>query len=545
MKFILYSDIGEDAIRGNLGRPEYSYYFVLKAYRAVLEQLGEIVLVRDPVTEVDPIFDAAAEQGDRCIFISFSPPHKVAIGLRCPTIVVFAWEFSTIPDGGWDDDPRNDWRFVFAKLGHAISLSSFTARVVKEAMGPDYPIAAIAAPVWDRMARPDRREYDPIIADTELRISGTVFDTAQMTLSADSLLPSSRSPEPPPEPVAPPPPPPPPEPIIVIEPRKTIRYRFGATKRHMLEWYREVVRDLLPRWLMRFISMIGRGSETISRRLLDRRPPPPEPVELPVVAVVEPPPPPPEITVRVSGIVYTSVLNPTDGRKNWLDLVTAFCWAFRDVEDATLILKMVKHDAETYGRELLILLAQLSPFKCRIVALDGFLEDDQYAKLIAATTYYANASNAEGLCLPLMEFMACGKPAIAPRHTAMEDYIDAGAAFIVRSTLEHNVWPHDPRSLFTTMRQRIDWETLLTAYRDSYRVAKEMPARYAKMAERAADIMRGYSSDAAIKEQLGAFFDRMTAAGESVQAPLAAMQIMQREIAMIVAMPRVGEPETI
>jgi len=103
--------------------------------------------------------------------------------------------------------------------------------------------------------------------------------------------------------------------------------------------------------------------------------------------------------------------------------------------------------------------------------------------------------------------MALGKPAIAPRHTAMEDYVEPSAAFIVASSPEHNVWPNDPRQRFTTMRERIHWDTLVAAYEDSYRVAREDTARYRAMGDRAADIIRGYSSDAVVKEQLRAAFD--------------------------------------
>jgi glycosyltransferase involved in cell wall biosynthesis len=234
--------------------------------------------------------------------------------------------------------------------------------------------------------------------------------------------------------------------------------------------------------------------------------------------------------VTLGGVVYTSVLNPTDGRKNWTDMVTAFVWAFRDVPEATLVLKMVKGDSMTYRHQLFIMLAQLAPFKCRVLALDGFLEDDAYADLVDATSFYVNASNAEGLCLPLMEFMAMGKPAIAPRHTALADYIDPAAAFIVTSSPEHNVWPHDPRHKFSTMRERIHWDSLVTAYEDSYRVAKQDPVRYATMGRRAAQIMRSYCSDEIVKAQLGAVFDAMLDVPTPVPAT-APVQAPQVEVA--------------
>src|ERR1700740_2552551 len=102
MKFILHSEIDAASIRNSLGKPEYSYYFVLKAFQPVLGQLGPIELVRNPAEDVDAIYEASAARGEYCVFISFAPPNLVPLGLKCPTIAVVAWEFSTIPDGGWD-----------------------------------------------------------------------------------------------------------------------------------------------------------------------------------------------------------------------------------------------------------------------------------------------------------------------------------------------------------------------------------------------------------------------------------------------------------
>jgi glycosyltransferase involved in cell wall biosynthesis len=164
------------------------------------------------------------------------------------------------------------------------------------------------------------------------------------------------------------------------------------------------------------------------------------------------------------------------------------------------------------------MLAQLAPFKCRIVIMEGFLEEDAYAALVDATSFYVNASNAEGLCLPLMEFMALGKPAIAPCHTALEDYIDPSAAFIVASSPEHNVWPNDPRQRFHTMRQRIHWDTLVEAYEESYRVAKTDPERYRAMCVRASEIIRDYSADAVIRERVRAAIAHLPAPAVIPQA---------------------------
>jgi glycosyltransferase involved in cell wall biosynthesis len=264
------------------------------------------------------------------------------------------------------------------------------------------------------------------------------------------------------------------------------------TRFYAVEWYREVIRDLLPGAAARAIGRIGGLLVIVYRRATGWKPPPPPP----------PPPPIPVVRVGLKGVVYTSMLNPTDGRKNWHDMLTAFCWAFRDVEDATLVLKMVKGDPHSYRRDLFLILARSAPFKCRIVTMDGFLEDADYAGLMAATSFYVNASNAEGLCMPLMEFMSVGRPVIAPCHTAMADYIDDSAAFVLGTSPEHNVWPNDPRHLYTTMRERLKWDTLVAAFEQSYRVYKAEPGRYAEMGANAEGIMRRYCSDEAVRDRL-------------------------------------------
>ena len=58
--------------------------------------------------------------------------------------------------------------------------------------------------------------------------------------------------------------------------------------------------------------------------------------------------------------------------------------------------------------------------------ISGLLEGDDYDALIAASHWYASAAKAEGLLLPMQDFLAAGRPAISPVHTAMADVLDAG-----------------------------------------------------------------------------------------------------------------------
>jgi len=211
----------------------------------------------------------------------------------------------------------------------------------------------------------------------------------------------------------------------------------------------------------------------------------------------------------LEGCVYVAVLNPGDGRKNWKDILSAFCITFADEPDATLVVKAVHTQVQTYVKQLHSLLLQLAPFRCRVIVVHGYLDHADYARLISVADYIVSASRGEGQCLPLMEYMSAGVPAIAPCNTAMRDYHDARSGFVVRSSPEPTFWPHDARQCFTTLRERLDWESLSSAFRESFRVHRDEPARYAELAAGAVEAQRRYCSTDSLAGPLAAFLERV------------------------------------
>jgi glycosyltransferase involved in cell wall biosynthesis len=206
-------------------------------------------------------------------------------------------------------------------------------------------------------------------------------------------------------------------------------------------------------------------------------------------------PPTPTRTVSLSGVVYTMLFNPVDQRKNWQDILSAFCHAFRDCADVVLVLKMSHKHVGSFLGKLTYLLEQMQPFQCRVIALHGFMDDEALSELIGETTYYLNASLCEGLCMPIMEFMSSGVPGVATRNTAMEDYVTPDSHFIVESSLAPTIWPQDPRQLIRTLQYRVNWESLEAQLRASYQTAIMDPDRYHAMSRHALDIMADYCSD--------------------------------------------------
>lgn len=481
MIFLVASKIDQASIHGSLGKPEYSYFFLMKDFLPVLERLGRVEVVRS-LAEIDQLAAQLRAAGETVVFLSFSPPHQVPLGLSCPTLSVFAWEFDSLPSVAWDGNPQNDWRYAFAHLKGAISTSREAAALVEDAMSPDYPIIALPAPVWDRYrVDPATLRDCPQLGERHFPFAGLVIDSPTLGLSADGLVRKAVAAEPAPVAQAP-----------STKPVRDNRFSraWRETKALARGWWREV----------------GLPSSAVDA---------PRPQDRPLAPASAPP----TVPISVTGVVYTTVLNPADSRKNWVELITAFCWAFKDRDDATLIVKMTHHDLEYYRIVLMTLLSRLAPFSCRVVVLHGFLEDQQYRQLIEASSYYVNASSGEGLCLPLMEFLSAAKPAIAPTHTAMADYVDERLAFLVKCALEPFCWPHDPTGIFMTHRHRLNWQSLVEAYRHSYRVAKDEPERYCEMARQADARMQEFASIERVAGPLGAFLERIVAK-QPVQAEL-------------------------
>jgi glycosyltransferase involved in cell wall biosynthesis len=214
---------------------------------------------------------------------------------------------------------------------------------------------------------------------------------------------------------------------------------------------------------------------------------------------------PTDSRLELSGVIFTALFNPYDGRKNWADMLTAFCAAFRDVPDATLVFKLGHREYESAMHDMLIWMARMPTYKCRVVLLHGYLEGSDFDSLIRASAFAVNASHGEGQCLPLMEFLSCGKPAIAPRHSAMRDYIDEEVAFVVDSWLDASAWSHDPRLAYRTCRHQLNWASLVSAYKAAYECVKKDPERYKRMSDAAIERMRLHCSQAVATERMQSF----------------------------------------
>ena len=577
MRIIIYSETNAASIQENMGKAEYSYYFILEKYLPILSTLGDIYYVTKPDSEVDTLYFEAVKAGDKAVFLSFTPPHRTAKNLACPMICVLAWEYDSIPNETWDPgEPWYNWVEAIGEIGNVITISEYATRVIRKQVGRKPRVVTIPAPVVSGESR--RQQLRNYLLPTA--VGGNTRSGPNRTISLSADIIDSHA--------------------MVISPEKAVprlsasentgqqmsswdgrpvswdftsnsddggqllvgfydQEKWGVWSRVnmpmlLLPWAVqgevEIVFDAIPfeqnegkalkvqigdvsreivlesgmqSYTLSFSLSQSAGSIDFSgftaiavsgardhrtlgiglRTLSLKKPGTEGQVNQPAANGQKSQ----EKATRKSllsleGTVYTSLFNPADGRKNWGDIVTAFCRTFRDEPDKTLVLKMSHRSRSVFLGRLLVLFSRLSPFKCRVVAVHGYLSGDELDALISSTHFFVNASSAEGQCLPLLEFMAQGVPAIAPDHTAMSTYINAGNAFIIRSSEQPSIWPHDPRRANRTICYRTDWESLAQAYRDSDQLLRHDDMGYREMCEAATRTVTKHYSSRKISKKL-------------------------------------------
>lgn len=580
MQIMVYSETTEATVAGNLGRAEYSYYFILEKYLPLLQKMGEVVFVDDPQSDVDRLYIQALESNKRSVFLSFTPPDRIARNLQCPTICVLAWEFDCIPYESWDPvEPWANWVDSIKQVGNVVTISDYATRVIKRQVGRHARVITIPAPVviadqtaGQAVTAPvlQRSLSSPLTAGRRaLSVTAAVIDTEALEIDSENVTPKMANPD-----------------VLdgqqalwdghavdwtfSLESESTGQYLVGF---YNVEewgcWSKTTHPSIILPWsiigdIVLTLELIGYGenqggvidvsvgSETmqvvlqanlhahemsfflkqpansirisgftaisapgardhrtlgfgLSRLALNRPKSIIVPESVPAQSASDNIAPENTVTLSFAGPVYTSVFNPVDGRKNWHDIVTAFCWAFRDDPDRTLVLKMSHYNRSTFLGELLLLFSRLWPFRCRIVSIHGYLSVEQMDELVQSTDFVVNASLAEGQCLPLLEFMAAGVPAIAPDHTAMGTYINSKNSFVVASSKQPYIWPNDPRRALRTVSNRIDWDSLRQAYKDSASVLETDHARYAEMSLAAVAVVRQHYSVEKVAKNLKRF----------------------------------------
>jgi glycosyltransferase involved in cell wall biosynthesis len=436
----------EGDLARRLGRDAYSYRYVYRAFAPLLDRWGVHREVSGPPQVLREAVSEALRQDQSPVHLSFLPLHLMEPVPGLPNIAVPAWEFPDIPAIDLENDPRHNWARRAEQVDLIITHTQFSRDAFLRA-GVRTPVHVVPVPT-----RPDYFEVPKWRPGQRV-----VLDCPCYVFPQPDTLPRPA--------------------------RSWTNTNTGhlPARPGLRELYKKYVKAMPER----FGKALHRSARAVRAGLWSAR----QVLREQDVRELYPPRP----SLELSGVVYTALLNPFDARKNWQDLLSGFLLALRDRDDATLVVKLVvsaEWEAEALADVLAFYRATGLSHRCRLAFVTAYLSEEQLVQLARASTYYLNTSRAEGSCLPLQNFMAAGRPALAPPHTGMADSIDAQCGFTLESHPEPAGWPQEFGGGYRTTWHRLVWQSLHDRLRDSYVMAKHDLARYVTMANRARTRMR-------------------------------------------------------
>ncbi len=437
-----------------IGHEAYSYHFVYKSLAPLLGRWATVQGIDRPESRLDYSIWNARKQNRDPFHLSLLPLHMTYLTPHAPAAAFPFWEFPDIPNSNLENNPRNNWVQIADRLDLLLTACRFTRDSFIRA-GVKTPIEIVPVPIRDDYFR--LREWHAgqrIVLDTPAYIF--------------------------PEAEAPPTP---------VNPWKQGGGAKAAVLAQIRHGYKVALRPRMPAFFDRSMSLAFRLAHLYRTAYK---------TETQILAQ-----PSPRLTL--DGIVYSTIFNPFDERKNWMDLLTGYLLALADKPDALLVVKLVlpaKLLIPGFNQVLKFYRKLGINHRCRLAFLPHYLADEQMLELARGATYYVNTAKAEGSCLPLQDHLAAGRPGIAPVHTAFADYFDQGIGFPLQSHAEPACWPHDRAKRQTTTWQRLVWQSWFEQLRVSYDLAKNNTAGYASLADRARERMDGYASSSKVWPRL-------------------------------------------
>ncbi|MGH7227491.1 MAG: hypothetical protein ACRELF_30125, partial [Gemmataceae bacterium] len=290
-----------------LGAPGYSYDIVARLFLPLLERWGEVVPVpRDPGCIESAIGDAR-QRGLKPIQLSFLPFQDVYLTSSAPNVVFPFWEFPDVPSEAFDGNPRNNWVATANRCDLVLVGGQFTVDSFQRA-GIQTPIRIVPVPTPDAYFRLPRWSVENV---TRLACPAYVFPHPQVP--SHELWDAADA-----------------------EQHEENRPTRPSLKRALLGQlrvtYRRLMKPLIPPIIHEAMRHRARpiGHDSWRSYLWNCR----------------------RDELELSGLVYTSIFSPHDGRKNWQDLLSGFVLALRDRPDATLIVKLIAKDRLTVEKVL-------------------------------------------------------------------------------------------------------------------------------------------------------------------------------------------------
>ncbi len=229
---------------------------------------------------------------------------------------------------------------------------------------------------------------------------------------------------------------------------KSLRYRAGATKRHLLSCLRDIIYDYSP----------------------------PEPVSEEISGSEQ------QAYITLTGITYTFVTDRLDEESGWNDLVSAFCAAFKNNNEVNLIVYLRGDLRECCAADFNHVLHTLGPISCNVFLLQGNISESEYFQLIAETMFFVGTSRRYALQADLIAFACAGKPTLSLPN-CLDSAVNSHLITLPIGFTKELSYPDRSHIIkYTTHAFRMNWESLFDRFKSSFLLAQDQPS-YAELCQ--------------------------------------------------------------
>jgi hypothetical protein len=441
-----------------------SYDITAQRFVPLLSRWGEVIQVARVTEPLEAAAQDARRRGLQPIHVCFGACQDMVFTSSAPNAIVTVWEYPDVPGEAFDGNPQNNWTATANRCDLILVVGDFTAEALRRA-GVRTPIRIVPTPTPD-----DYFAVPPWRVDRRVRIACSAYVFPNADAPADERWDA-------PDPVGP-----------------VAAARLGRLAQSLRRVWQEQGERFSPPLLAGGIRWLASRLRTDRWRTYLRS------------CRRE--------AVDLSGVVYTSIFSTGDTRENWQDLLTGFVSAFHDREDATLVVELAACERARVEQILDFYRGVGLSHRCKIVFITDFSATDQTFALARASTYYLTATRAEGNCLPLLNYLAAGRPGVAACHSAIGDYFGDYVGLTIPWQPEPAPWPQDSRARLKTTWARLDWAALVERLRESYALALYDRSAYAVRATRARQRLRERTNAASVWPQLAAALNDLDAIGD-------------------------------
>lgn len=198
---------------------------------------------------------------------------------------------------------------------------------------------------------------------------------------------------------------------------------------------------------------------------------------------------PQKLTIRdessEAATIFYSCLSGDYLNENWADLISAFCFEFRDNDACCLILSVPK--IGVFAQIVMPYLSRLGVFHCRVLVYE-LNQKSSFWDLLEKCDYFLCGSAQPKAYLNNLMALKSGKPIIAMQQNGMQHYVSKKVGFPYLSFKQAQTLSSDNKFGFKPFHYTPDWASLCNSLRLAHDTKHLGSDHYQKLCAKAKDL---------------------------------------------------------